>query len=128
GGRGCRPPCAQRRAWGSSCLDLGPGRDRRLVSAPDVWAPDRGRCHTAARLTRLTAPAAVSVRQRATADRPGGLGSAPGSRLLAVAPAQRGGLVDVCPLYSARRPEWPSAGDPSPTRACWGGGSPWPGV
>src|SRR5205823_12132555 len=88
GGRGRRPRRAQPRAWGSPDLDLGAGRDGRVVSAPDVWAPGRGRCRAAARLTRLAAPTAAPRRRRATADRPGGLGSATGPRLLAVAAAQ----------------------------------------
>ena len=46
-GRSCRPRAAQPRTWGSPCLDLGSGRDGRVVSAPDVWAPDRRRCHAA---------------------------------------------------------------------------------
>ena len=95
---------------GIPSLDLGSGRDGRVASAPDVWAPDRRRCHAAARLTRSAAHAAAPIRRRATADRPGGLGSATGPRLLAVPAAQPRGLADVCPLYSARRPERPSPG------------------
>src|SRR5262249_29240612 len=91
---------------------------------PDVWPPDRGRCHTAARLTRGAAPAATPGRRWATADRPGGLGSAPRPRLLAGAAAQPGGLADVCPRYSARRPQCPPPGDPAPASGWRGHGSP----
>ena len=83
-----------------------------------------GRCHAAARLTRGTPPAAPSRRRGATADHPGGLGSAPGPRLLVLAAAQPRGLADVCPCHPARDPECPSAGGPSAAGGWGGHGSP----
>src|SRR5262249_37854552 len=89
GGGGRRSPCTPGHAGGPPLLDLGPGGDGCLVPAPDIWPPDRRRCHAATRLTRGAAAAAPSRRRRATVDRPGGVGSAPGPRLLALSPAQR---------------------------------------
>ena len=122
-----RPSVTMRtgRAGGSPLLDLGARRDGRLVSAPDVWPPDRRRCHAAARLTRRAPPAAPSRRRGATADRPSRLGSTPGPRLLALPVAHPGGLADVCPRHPARDPECPSAGGPSAAGGWGGHGSAW---
>ena len=95
-----RPWRAQRRGGGSPGLDLGPGRDGRVVPAPDVWAPGRGRCRAAAQLTGRAAPAATADRRRPTADCPRGLGSAAGPHQLGVAAAQPRGLADVCPRHA----------------------------
>ena len=96
-GRGCRSAAAgDPLGW-----DLGAGRDGRVVSAPDVWAPGWGRCRAAAGLTGRAAPAAAADRQRPPADCPRRLGSAAGPPLLGVAVAQPRGLADVCARRTA---------------------------
>ena len=72
----------------------------RVVPAPDVWAPGRGRCGAAAQPTGRAAPAATAARRRPAADCPCGLGSAAGPHQLGVAAAQPRGLADVCPRHA----------------------------